>query len=95
MGQIESRDMAYDRYAWDEILFAFYDGAALSPAWNPPGGYSFRFHGNGYGDLDRVKIPIDPQVPADVGESDFMPEWWMKAVPGENGSAACTPGGSN
>ena len=95
MGQIESRDMAYDRYAWDEILFTFYSGAALSPAWNPPGGYSLRFHGNGYGDLDRVKISIDPHVPADVGELDFTLEWWMKAVSGENGSAACTLGGSN
>ena len=95
MGQIESRDMAYDRYAWDEILFTFYNGAALSPAWDPPGGYALRFHGNGYGDLDRVKIPIDPQVPADVGDTDFTLEWWMKVLPGENGSAACSPGGSN
>ena len=95
MGQIESRDMAYDRYAWDEILFTFYSGAALSPAWDPPGGYSLRFHGNGYGDLDRVKIPIDPQIPADVGDSDFTLEWWMKVLPGENSSAACAPGGSN
>jgi hypothetical protein len=94
MGQIESRDMAYDRYAWDEILFTFYDGAALSPVWDPPGGYSLRFYGNGYGDLDRIKIPIDPQVPADVGDSDFTLEWWLKAVPGENASPACTPGGS-
>ena len=95
MGQIESRDLAHDRYAWDEILFTFYNGAALSPAWDPPGGYALRFHGNGYGDLDRVKIPIDPQVPADVGDSDFTLEWWMKAISGENGSAACSPGGSN
>jgi hypothetical protein len=95
MGQIESRDMAYDRYAWDEILFTFYDDAALSPVWDPPGGYSLRFHGNGYGDLDRIKIPIDPPVPADVGDSDFTLEWWMKALPGENGSPVCTPGGSS
>jgi len=94
MGQVESRDMAYDRYTWDEILFAFYDGAALSPAWNPPGGYSLRFYGNGYGDLDRVKIPIDPPVPADVGATDFTLEWWMKVLPGENGSTACSPSGN-
>ena len=94
MGQIESRDLAYDRYAWDEILFTFYDGAALSPAWDPPGGYSLRFYGNGYGDLDRIKILIDPQVPADVGDSDFTLEWWMKVLPGENASPACTPGGN-
>ncbi|MFQ5921543.1 MAG: LamG-like jellyroll fold domain-containing protein [Anaerolineales bacterium] len=95
MGQIESRDMAYDRYTWDEILLSFYDGAALSPVWNPPGGFSLRFYGNGYGDLDRVKVLIDPPVPADVGATDFTLEWWMKALPGENGSAACAPGGSN
>ena len=94
MGQIESRDMAYDRYAWDEILFTFYSGAALSPAWDPPGGYSLRFHGNGYGDLDRIKILIDPQVPADVGDSDFTLEWWMKVAAGENASPACSPGGN-
>ncbi len=95
MGQVESRDMAYDRYTWDEILFEFYDGAALSPVWNPPGGFSLRFYGNGYGDLDRVKIPIDPPVPADVGATDFTLEWWMKVLPGENGSATCSPGGNN
>lgn len=94
MGQVESRDMAYDRYSWDEILFTFYNGAALSSVWDPPGGFSLRFHGNGYGDLDRIKIPIDPQVPADVGDSDFTLEWWMKVLPGENTSPACSPGGS-
>jgi hypothetical protein len=92
MGQVESRDMAYDRYSWDEILFEFYDGAALSPVWSPPGGFSLRFYGNGYGDLDRLKIPIDPPVPADVGAENFTLEWWMKATPGENGSPVCTTG---
>jgi hypothetical protein len=95
MGQVESREMAYDAMTWDEILFAFYDDAALSPIWNPPGGFSLRFRGNGYGDLDRVKIPIDPPVPADIGEGDFTLEWWMKVLPGENGSPACAPGGNN
>ncbi len=94
MGQVESRDMAYDRYTWDEILFVFYDGAALSTVWNPPGGFSLRFYGNGYGDLDRVKIPIDPPVPADVGATDFTLDWWMKVLPGENGSTTCSPGGN-
>ncbi len=95
MGQIESREMAYDAMTWDEILFAFYDDAALSPVWNPPGGFSLRFYGNGYGDLDRVKIRIDPPVPADIGGEDFTLEWWMKAVPGENDSPDCAPGGDN
>ncbi|MGH2621689.1 MAG: carboxypeptidase regulatory-like domain-containing protein, partial [Anaerolineales bacterium] len=95
MGQVESREMAFDAFTWDEILFAFYDDAALSPVWNPPGGFSLRFHGNGYGDLDRVKIRIDPPVPADIGGVDFTLEWWMKAVPGENDSAGCATGGDN
>jgi hypothetical protein len=30
-----------------------------------------------------------------VGDSDFTLEWWMKALPGENGSPVCTPGGSS
>jgi len=93
MGQYESRDMAYDGYTWDEIITSFYPGSIFSPVWNPPGGFSLRFHGNGYGDLDRVKIPIDgPARPADVGAADFTIEWWMKALPGENGSSACSPG---
>jgi hypothetical protein len=94
MGQFESRDMAYDLYTWDEILLEFYDNGVLSPVWNPPGGFSLRFYGNGYADIDRVKIRIDPPVPADVG-GDFTLEWWMQANPGENDSATCTSGGNN
>ncbi|MCI0442261.1 LamG domain-containing protein, partial [bacterium] len=41
----------------------------VSPLW--AGGSSLRFFGNGTGDIDRVKIQISPQVPADVGTSDF------------------------
>ena len=95
MGQVESREMAFDALTWDEILFAFYDDAALSPVWNPPGGFSLRFYGNGYGDLDRVKIHIDPPVPADIGGEDFTLEWWMKVVPAENDSPDCAVGGDN
>ena len=48
---------------------------------------SLRFHGNGAGGIDRVKIRIDgPAKPADVGSSDFTLEWWMRALPGENAS---------
>ncbi|MEW6569453.1 MAG: LamG-like jellyroll fold domain-containing protein, partial [Chloroflexota bacterium] len=51
------------------------------------------FYGNGYGDLDRVKILIDaPARPADVGATDFTLEWWMKAFAADNPSPACTPG---
>jgi hypothetical protein len=58
-------------------------------------GYSLRFYGHGVDDVDRVKIPIDPPVPADVGATDFTFEWWMKATIEENGSPSCTPGGDN
>jgi Concanavalin A-like lectin/glucanases superfamily len=57
-------------------------------------GYSLRFFGFGAGDVDRVKIRIDaPEVPADVGATDFTVEWWMKANPGENSAQAIAPGG--
>src|SRR5438105_7361824 len=53
---------------------------------------SLRFHGNGTGDIDRVKIPIDaPPRPADVA-NDFTLEWWMKATLAENNTAPCTVG---
>jgi len=95
MGQYESRDMARNGLTWDEILTAFYPGGVLSPIVVQPGGYSLRYFGNGYGDLDRVKIVIDsPPRPVDVS-GDFTMEWWMKAVPGENDAPSCTPGGEN
>ncbi|NJN97631.1 MAG: hypothetical protein HC875_27905 [Anaerolineales bacterium] len=57
--------------------------------------YSLRFYGHGVAapDLDRVKIPIDPQVPADVG-GDFTLEFWMKADSG-NSSGSCGTGNDN
>jgi len=56
------------------------------------GGQALRFHGNGVGDIDRVKIALDnPPRPADVG-GDFTLEWWMKSQLDENRSASCTPG---
>lgn len=71
--------------AW---VFATGIVAAQSP------GYSLRFFGFGAGDVDRVKIRIDaPEVPADVGATDFTIEWWMKANPGENTAQAIAPGG--
>jgi hypothetical protein len=54
-------------------------------------GFSLRFQGTANGDVDRVKVPVDPQVPADVG-GDFTIEFWMKAEPGGNSSAACQAG---
>lgn len=58
-------------------------------------GCSLRFYGHGVNDIDRVKIPIDPSVPADVGATDFTIEWWMKATLEENASPSCVPGGDN
>jgi hypothetical protein len=59
------------------------------------GGYSLRFYGFGDQDVDRVKIPIDPQVPADVGATDFTLEFWMKASPGDNDAGTCFTGSDN
>ncbi len=59
---------------------------------------SLRFYGNGTGDIDRVKIPVDDPLnafsgpPADVGVTDFTLEWWMKALPGDNPAPAVTCG---
>jgi hypothetical protein len=50
-------------------------------------GFSLRFQGTANGE----KVPVDPQVPADVG-GDFTIEFWMKAEPGGNTSAACQAG---
>ncbi len=59
------------------------------------GGFSIQFFGNGTGDIDRVKIPIDeppPDVsagpPADVGAEDFTLEFWIAAEPGANDAGA-------
>ena len=93
MGQVESMDMAYDLYTWDEILAVFYTGSKLTPVYLPPGGFSLRYYGNGYGDLDRVNVAIDdpattaPGPPSDVGSTDFTLEWWMKVPAGENPAA--------
>lgn len=55
---------------------------------------SLRFYGNGYNDIDRVKIQVDPPTSADVGHH-FTIEFWMKAQPGANGSPTCVEGGVN
>ncbi len=56
-------------------------------------GYSLRFYGAGARDVDRVKIPLDaPHRPVDVGATDFTIEFWMRALPGDNGSGPCVAG---
>jgi hypothetical protein len=58
-------------------------------------GYSLRFYGNGYGDIDRVKIKLDaPARPIDVGGA-FTIEWWMKATAQNNPTDTCTTGADN
>ncbi len=85
----------YDKLTWDEILYRYYRGTLLTPIWDPPGGFSLRYYGNGWGDIDRVKIPIDsPSRPVDIGAGDFTLEWWMKAALADNGATgvSCGPG---
>jgi len=66
-------------------------GAAADP-------YSLRFFGNGAGDLDRVKIPVDdpdtavPGPPVDVGADDFTIELWLRGSAAENPAAAVSCG---
>jgi hypothetical protein len=54
-------------------------------------GFSLQFYGNGYGDLDRVKIQVDgPARPVDIGAVDFTIEFWMKASLANNpNNASC------
>lgn len=54
-------------------------------------GYALRFYGYGYNDLGRVKIPINPDRPADIG-GDFTIEFWMKANLADNPTSACNEG---
>lgn len=55
-------------------------------------GFAIHFTGAAGGDDDgRVKIQIDPHVPADVG-ADFTIEFWMKTDPAANTSASCQAG---
>ena len=61
------------------------------PALAQGSGYALRLYGNGFAapGRDRVLIPIDaPPRPVDVGATDFTIEFWMRALPGENGGVA-------
>ncbi|GIW02833.1 MAG: hypothetical protein KatS3mg058_4236 [Roseiflexus sp.] len=72
-------------------LLALMVGSASRPLWaQSSGGYALQFYGNGVSDIDRVKVRIDPQVPADVG-GDFTIEFWLKTT-ATGGS--CLPGSS-
>ncbi|ABU59997.1 LamG domain-containing protein [Roseiflexus castenholzii] len=72
-------------------LLALMAGSASRPLRaQSSGGYALRFYGNGVSDIDRVKVRIDPQVPADVG-GDFTIEFWLKTTAAVG---ACSPGSS-
>ncbi|MCL4789433.1 MAG: LamG domain-containing protein [Verrucomicrobia bacterium] len=64
----------------------------LSSALDPAAAQtSLRFYGHGVSapDLDRVKIPLQPNRPVDVG-GDFTVEFWMKASLAENAGTVST-----
>jgi hypothetical protein len=61
--------------------------------------FALEYQGNDLVDMDRVKIRIDdpntdvPGPPADVGQHDFVVEWWMQVDPGDNSAPdiSCGP----
>ncbi len=73
------------------LLVAADVGSAAAPA--GPAGRSLRFFGTGADDVDRVKIPLEPPSPIDVG-GDLTLEFWLRAEPGANSSGACEPSNS-
>jgi hypothetical protein len=57
-------------------------------------GFALRFFGVNTGtQVDRVRIPLDPNVPANVGAGDFTVEGWVKST--TPGTTACSPGKDN
>jgi hypothetical protein len=56
-----------------------------------PTGMSLRFHGNPTAEVDQIKVPIDPQVAADLG-GDLTVEFWLKTEPGANPAMSCQAG---
>jgi len=103
MGQYESRDLAEAGQPWDKILLSFYEIGDLQLLLPVEGGYSMRFYSRPDDDLlelpadddgDRLKLLVDdptnsdPGPPADVGDTDFTIEWWLKARPGDNAAEA-------
>lgn len=55
-------------------------------------GTSLRFAGTGANDVDRVKIPLDPARPVDVGAGDFTIELWIKGRLADNPATGCSAG---
>jgi Concanavalin A-like lectin/glucanases superfamily len=61
------------------------------PANDASAGYALRFQATGGGEFGRVRTPIEPNVPLDVG-GDFTVEFWMRAEPGVNAGGSCQAG---
>jgi hypothetical protein len=61
---------------------------ALATAVHAAGNFALRFHGNSAPGVDRVRIPLGPSTPADVGASDFTLEFWLKGLAAENTAPA-------
>lgn len=51
-----------------------------------------RFFGTGAGDIDRVKIPLGPGRPVNVGVGDFTIELWIKGAVSDNPATGCASG---
>ncbi len=67
------------------------DGTAAGAQALPTAGYALRFQATPGGEMGRVRIPIEPQVPVDVA-NDFTIEFWIKAEPGGNAGGSCQAG---
>jgi hypothetical protein len=64
--------------------------AGTDPA-SAAAGFALRFQATPGGEMGRVRVPIDPQVPLDVS-GDFTIELWIKAEPAGNAGGSCQAG---
>ena len=74
------------------MAVAFLASLSLAMPAHAAGSFSLRFHGNNLPGVDRVRIPLGPSTPADVGATDFTVEFWIKGVLAENTAPAVACG---
>jgi murein DD-endopeptidase MepM/ murein hydrolase activator NlpD len=92
-GYIERDGVTQTPWTWLYNDYHLYYGSTTNT--------SLRFYGNPSSAVDRLKVPIDdpnrdnPGPMMDMGISDFVLEWWMKANPGENTTPDITCGANN
>ena len=82
-------------YTAGSLVFALTIGGPLDTAQGQPSaaGSALRFYGSNIDNTDKVYIRIDnPEVPADIGATDFTIEFWLKANPGDNTNTGVTAG---